>query len=130
MIEDQLQVAIYERLTTLNICDGRIYDRVPENADFPYVTIGDEDVLDDGNDCLVEWDVAATIHIWSRPSSGSKREVKQIMGKVQRGLCDPTLPVTGYAISLALLQQARAFRDPDGLTEHGVLTIQFTLYPQ
>ncbi|MFN3746702.1 MAG: DUF3168 domain-containing protein [Hyphomicrobiaceae bacterium] len=131
MIGAQLQAAIFAALTGAGICDGRVYDGVPENALFPYVTIGDSQVIDDGGSeavCTGGWEVFEDIHIWSRPPARSKRELKAIAAQVIAALSG-FAGVEGYAVVVRHLQTFRAFRDPDGLTEHGVLTVRFVLDP-
>lgn len=129
MIGSQLQKAIFAALNTETaVAGGRIYDRVPENATFPYVTIGDDQVLDDGNSCDDGWEVFADVHVWSRPDSGSKAEVKDLAASVGSRLA-ATLTVTGFTVIIAALESSRTFRDPDGLTEHSVLTFRYVLQP-
>ncbi|WP_353641321.1 DUF3168 domain-containing protein [Mesorhizobium sp. WSM2239] len=129
MIGSQLQKAIFAALITETaVADGRIYDRVPENPTFPYVTIGDAQVINDGNSCGDGWEVFEDVHLWSRPESGSKVEVKDLAPSVVSRLAT-TLAVTGFVVILAELNSSRTFRDPDGLTEHSVLTFRFLLDP-
>ncbi|MGJ8529817.1 DUF3168 domain-containing protein [Maritalea sp.] len=129
MIGGELQTAIYEKLIAANICDGRIYDRVEGDKPFPYVQIGDEQVVDIGNDCAKAWESTATIHVWSRPVAGSKIELKQLLAQLQPLLCTPALNVAGFNISIAQLETVRAFTDSDGQTQHGVLSVSYSLHP-
>lgn len=130
MIGAELQRAIYAALTdSPAIADGRVYDRVPEAPVFPYVTIGDDQVLDDGNTCEGGWEVASNIHVWSRPATGSKAEVKDLAAAVVPRLAVTTLNVSGFRLVIAQLETSRVFRDPDGITEHAVLTFRHVLAP-
>ena len=136
MIGPELQTAIYGALLAANICDGRIYDQVPPEKDraagsgasFPYVTIGDEQVIDDGNTCGESWDVMADIHCWSRPASGSKVEVKTLRATIVAAL-NTNLSLTGFVVVSAKLETARSLRDPDGKTEHDVITMRYQIDP-
>lgn len=124
-----LQKAVFSALNTAEICSGRIYDRVPKNAVFPYVVIGDTQCLDDGaldEDCVGGWEIYHDIHVFSRPDSGSKEEVKTIAAAVITAVTGIT-DFAGYKVVVAALETARFFRDPDGLTEHGVLTFKFLI---
>lgn len=129
MIGSELQKAIFAALKDANICDGRIYDRVEGEKPFPYVTIGDEDVSDIGNDCADAWESTATIHVWSRPVSGSKVELKDVLATIQPLVCTPALVVQGYELSTVILESIRSFSDPDGQTEHGVMSVTYSLHP-
>jgi hypothetical protein len=129
MIGSALQKAIFAALiASPPIADGRVYDAVPPKPGFPYLTIGDEQVVDDGNTCDVGWEVFTDVHIWSRPTSGSKVEVKDLAAAVVSRLSTP-LAVAGFVTLVAELQTARTLRDPDGLTEHAVLTFRYVLQP-
>lgn len=129
MIGSELQKAIFAALSGANICDGRIYDRVEGEKPFPYVTIGDEDVGDIGNDCANAWESTATIHVWSRPVSGSKIELKDILAAIQPLVCSASLEVEGHELSTVTLESVRSFSDPDGQTEHGVMSVTYFLHP-
>ena len=101
---------------------------MPEGAAFPYLTIGDEQVMDAGNSCAEGWELYPDVHIWTRPLAGSKLEGKALAAElVDRLLAIDT--VDGFTVISARLETARAFRDPDGLTEHGVVTLRFLLDP-
>lgn len=129
MIGAELQKAIYAALTAAPaMAGGRVYDRVPAEPVFPYVTIGDEQVVDDGNSCDDGWEVFSDVHVWSRPAAGSKAEVKDIAPPIVARLRS-NLSVTGYVVIVAALEGMRTFRDPDGLTEHSVLTFRYLLQP-
>lgn len=129
MIGSQLQTAIFAALTSANICNGRVFDRVEGAKSFPYVTIGDEDVGDIGNDCADAWESNCAIHVWSRPKTGSKVELKNILAAIQPIVCTTSLAVEGFKISIATLESVRAYADPDGQTQHGVLSVTYSLHP-
>lgn len=130
MIGPELQIAIVSALKTAPaVCGGRVYDRPSAQAEFPYVTVGDDQVLDDGNTCCDGWEVFSDIHIWSRPSAGSKLEAKSIAADVVRRLVDQPFPVAGFTLDIAQLETARSLRDPDGLTEHSIITLRHVLQP-
>lgn len=128
MIGGELQQAIYAALVAGSIAGGRIYDRVPASAAFPYVTIGDEQVIDDGSACMDEWEVISDVHVWSRPAIGSKLEAKALIAQIVP-LLATTLTVAGFRTVVGDLQSSRIFRDPDGLTEHGALSFRYMIDP-
>lgn len=128
MIGAQLQKAIFDALTTAGICSGRIYDGVQENPVFPYVTIGDEQILEKGNSCQDGWEVFSDVHVWSRPATSSKAETKNIIAQIVP-LLATTLTLTGFRTVIGELETSRVFRDPDGKTEHGVITLRFVIEP-
>lgn len=111
------------------LAGGRIFDQVPEGAAFPYVTLGDEQLLDAGNSCDDGWEVFSDIHIWSRPRSGSKAEAKDLAAAVIQRTVNGPLVVAGFTVVSARLETQRSFRDPDGKTEHTVVTVRHILNP-
>lgn len=124
-----LQTAIFSAMETAGVCGGRIYDRVPKNAAFPYVVIGESQPLDDGaldGECVGGWEIYHDIRLFSRPDSGSKKEIKTIAGAVITAVTGIT-EFEGHRVVVAALESARFFRDPDGLTENGALTFKFLL---
>ena len=70
-------LALQGALHTLLSSSLTVYDAVPQGAAFPYVTVGD--------DTLVNWsakgegkvEITTTIHTWSRYTG--RRECKEIM---------------------------------------------------
>lgn len=131
MIGSEVQAALFAALTAAGVAGGRVYDRVPENPVFPYVTIGDSQVVDDGGDdtnrrCGGAWESFEDIHVWSRPSTGSKAEVKTMA----RAAVEAAVAITAIAGRRVLsirLESSRTLRDPDGITEHTAITIRFLL---
>ena len=118
-----LQVAIVAALrATPALCDGRVYDHVPEKASFPYVSLGEAEVLGDDNVCWAASDITMRVHVWSREPGFP--EAKAIAGQV-RGRCVVEFPLTGFAVTSAELVQIRHLRDPDGLTSHAVVELRY-----
>lgn len=129
----ELQRGIYSALTgsaalTAAASNGvRVYDRVPAPAVFPYITISDAQVIDDGNSCEPDqFEVFADLHVWSR--AVGMAEAKTIAGVIRSVLLAIT-SVSNWTVSVADFQTARHFADPDGLTTHSVVTFRFLLQP-
>jgi hypothetical protein len=131
VIGSALQKAIYAALAGNSpaIAGGRVYDRVPAGATFPYITIGNDQVLDDGDSCGDGWEVFADVHLWSRPASGSKAEVKDLAAQVEGAINTMSLAVAGFNVLISSFESLRFERDPDGVTEHGILTMRYILQP-
>ncbi len=124
MIGDLLQRAQFAALSAAQL---RAYDTPPADAEFPYVTIGDEQIVDDGSACGAAWEVFADVHVWSRAVSGSRSELKTLMAQIEPLLGGLSLP--GFRVVVQHLQTARALNDPDGLTKHGVMTFRYLIDP-
>lgn len=129
MIGPELQVALFAALKTAAVADGRIYDLPPMDAVYPYVTIGDEQVIDDGSACGAAYEVFADVHVWDRPEGASKRAMKTLMARIVDLAASTELAVDGFRLVVAHLQTTRSRRDPDGQTEHGILTFRYLIDP-
>lgn len=126
MIAGEVQKAIYDAMIAANCCEGRVYDGVPPDAVFPYHTIGDEQVVDDSGSCGSMWIVHCDIHSWSRPDSGSKAEVKAARAAAFVAVSSIT-NIPGFQCDGVSLETARTLSDPDGITQHDVMTVKFLI---
>lgn len=128
MIAGELQKAMYAALAAANVCGGRIYDRVPETAPFPYAAIGDETVTDDQDSCGDAWIVFADVNLFSRPDSGSKLEIKTEAAKARDAVLGIT-DIADHTLVGLFHETTRVTRDADGLTERAVLIFRAIVSP-
>lgn len=70
----------------------RLYDSVPPNPVFPYITIGESQVIPDVADCIDGSEVFPVIHIWSRSSGYT--EAKKIAATIWTVLRTATFTMT------------------------------------
>lgn len=118
------QQKIYEVLVAADVCDGRIYDATVTNpvVEFPYVEIGETQVLSDDLSGRGGNEEFQSLHIWSRHRG--KSEVREICDQIRQALHAQTFTgVSGMDHVSTFIRDLRSFRDPDGLTEHGVVTV-------
>ena len=129
MIAGELQKAIFAALTAAPaLASGNVFDQVPEGDPFPRITIGDEQVIDDSTTCQDGWEVSTDVHCWSRPETGSKLEVKQLAADVVARITAISI-IAGLSLVSLTHETTRVFRDPDGLTEHAVVTFRALIDP-
>lgn len=127
MLGEQLQKAIYAALTAAPaVASGAVYDDVPENAGYPRVTIGEEQVLDDGTACSDGWEVFVDINVWSRTVGFI--EAKQIAAIVDARIRAIDTVADFTVIDVSLSEQQR-LRDPDGKTRRVACTYRFLIDP-
>ncbi len=100
----------------------RVYDAVPPTPTFPYVSLGDMQVLPDKADCIDGTEVFVQIDAWSR--AVGYPEVKGIGAAIVNALDDKPLTVTSYTNVVFEIQNIQYLRDPDGLTRHAALTFR------
>src|SRR5262245_48390101 len=88
--ELEIQGAIVARLkadaAVTALVATRIYDSVPANAQFPYVTIGPADSVADDADCITGFLTAQQVDCWSRAPGFP--ECKKIVDAVRFALHD------------------------------------------
>lgn len=104
----------------------RVFDRVPRGKDgqitasFPFVNIGDYQLLPEIAECTDAAETILTLHCWSREVGFP--EVMRIAAAVTERLHDGAVPLENGTLQSLLLDSSRILRDPDGLTSHAVLT--------
>lgn len=112
----------------------RIYDDAPQDVAFPWLEIGDRQTLPDdvsaegGDDDSppATGDAGVSdffdLHIWSRYAG--KKEAAEIADVLHTLLHGASLTITGRASAFAWVRTVRHLRDPDGMTRHGVVSIE------
>lgn len=120
-LQDALVAAL--RAGAMPELGARVYDRVPDDALFPYVTVGDDQVNADHAECLEgSVEIATNVHVWSR--GVGKVEAKQIAGWIVSTLNYAALALAGYRLVLIEHETTHHLSDPDGLTSHSVVTFR------
>lgn len=100
-------------------------------APYPYVVIGEDQVIDDSTQCADSSEVYTTVHVWTRDSadvSESRDQAKRMAGAIRSALKGP-MTVTGFDLVIQEFDSTRHLTDPDGLTAHAVVTHRFLLDP-
>ncbi|CDX49224.1 conserved hypothetical protein [Mesorhizobium plurifarium] len=128
MIGAEVQKALFAALNGATFAGANVFDQVPESNPFPRITIGDEQVIDDSNTCQDGWQVFPDVHCWSRPESGSKIEVKTLAAQVVTAV-EAIASIAGFSLVSMKHETTRFFRDPDGLTEHAVVSFRALIDP-
>lgn len=100
-----------------------IYDRAPEGEPFPRITFGPSDVVPEDYECITAREETLEIDIWSRHDGGYK-EAKKIADTVKDALHEQDFEPDNHALVEMHVTGIRHFRDPDGLTSHGVVTLR------
>jgi hypothetical protein len=117
----ELQKAVYAQLTgdaTLMAKVTGVFDAVPDDQAFPYVTIGDETETGFNAFSKTGKAVVLTLHVWSQ-YRGFK-QADEILVRINELLDGAALTVTGYTSTAMQFMSSEHLRDPDGLTRHVV----------
>lgn len=116
-----LQVAIRQRLLNYVPVSSKVsavYDHVPQDAEFPYIRIGEDTAIDFDTDSSVGTEHTIHIHVWSRYRG--KQEVKEIQQAVYDALQRHALPLPDLNLVSIDFEFSETVLDADGLTRHGV----------
>lgn len=120
-----LRQALYTALTgdaVLQALIGdpaRVYDDVPADAAFPFVTFGDAAANDWSAAGTLGSEHLITLHVWSRYEG--HKEAQQILEALEALLHDASLSPTGHALINLRFVSSGIIRDPDGATTHGFI---------
>src|SRR3954463_2314409 len=84
-----LQAAFYTRLTGFTaltaLVGTSVYDFVPEEAQPPFVVIGDDTAIDWSTKTVNGWEATLTVHCWDFEKAGRK-SVKAILSAIYDAL--------------------------------------------
>lgn len=123
--EEELQRAIFQILSSDTdlqaLVDTRIFDRVTPKTPFPYISFGpattnEADAID-----IMAGDHTFQIDVWSR--NGGKIACKKICSLVRAALHEIDIELQVNALVLIRVLSIRVLDEPDGLTAHGIITI-------
>lgn len=102
----------------------------PVGALFPYILIGEDQIIGDDIECGAASEVAVTIHVFARSDTpaASRLKAKAIAAAVRTALT-AKLTLTGHVMIDWTFETTRHLTDPDGLTAHSVLSLSYETAP-
>ena len=124
-----LQKGVVAAIRAITPTAPTVYDRVPQAptaAPMNYLTVGEDQIIDDSTTCESAWEAFVTVHGWSR--AVGKGELKLMMTGVCDAL-DAAIALDGFVVVDHGLRDVRYLRDPDALTEHAVATFRYLIDP-
>lgn len=120
-----LQKALVARLKAgVPLVSGRVFDRVPMSAVFPFIQIGHTQAVNDDATCIDGATCYVTLHVWSRAVGAV--EARRVADQIAAALQDwvPDLAADGFAFADGRLNSVQTTGDPDGITTHSILTFE------
>lgn len=102
-----------------------------DNAPFPYIVIGEDQIVGDETECAASSEAFTTVHVWSRVEddvSASRAQAKAIAALVRATLNAP-LPLVGFVTTEWRFETARHLTDPDQRTAHSVVEHRYLIDP-
>lgn len=126
-----LQQQVYARLTgnvSLMADITGVFDFVPDNQAFPYVTIGDTEFQDNGTKTFEIFDTTMMIHVWARPGARGRAPVLDIMTKIYDLLHHHDFTgITGFNTINLRYDFSEVLVEVDRVTYHGVIRFSVLL---
>jgi hypothetical protein len=98
---------------------------VPASPTFPYITVGDDQVVGDDTECAEISEVFVRIHAWSR--AVGYPELKTVVGLVRTRIRETDFDLEGFSVNEVQFQNIQYLQDPDGLTRHAVIDVLFII---
>lgn len=124
----EVQKAIVAALKAADVGVGeRIYDDVPETRVFPYISLGECQVLPDKAGCIDGAELFLQVDAWSQDVGFP--EVKGIAKDTVAALDDQPMTIANYDVVLFEHQSTQYLRDPDGKTRHAAMTFRAVVHP-
>ena len=126
-----LQSAIYSILNGDATLDGiignnKIFDNVPQDTSYPYVVIGNINVINTGTKTLDGNEYNVDIDIWSEYRG--KKEISDAMERIYELLHDTTYSVSGANFVNSQVRSTITLVENDGITRHAVLSLSVIVY--
>ncbi len=126
-VSAELQKLIYDTLVADAavgaLVGDRIYDGSPSDSEFPCITFGPSDSVPDDMECVNARTESIQLDVWAR-SQGRMRPCREIMDAVRDALHLADLSLTTNSLVLIRVDGMRLFMDADGITAHGVITVE------
>lgn len=126
-----LQKALYARLAEdaplAALVATRIYDNVPGDTGFPYLTLGEAQVEDWSAGEATGAEHRLAFNAYAR--GGGRAEAKAIMGAVNAALHDAELTLEGHRLVNLRFLGAETRRDADGATWRGTIRFRAVTEP-
>lgn len=127
-----LQRAIYDVLVgdaaILDLLGApRIYDAVPDNSAFPYLTLGQSSVADWSTGSEAGEEHRLTLHVWSR--AAGRREAQELMAALRAALHGRALGLDGHRLVNLRHELSDVRREPDGVTTRATLRFRAVTEP-
>ncbi len=120
-LQDAVLNALKADATVAGLIVGRVYDRIPATAKFPYVSLGPYDFASDDAECIDAGEHTLQVDVWSQKVG--RVEAKQITDAVRRALHKHEADLGAYALVEMRVDFTQVIGDPDGLTSHGIVRV-------
>jgi hypothetical protein len=105
----------------------QVFDDVPREVPFPYVTIGDIETRDWSTQTSRGHEHTVTIHVWSRYRG--RKQVQELIGEIDRILDGADPPISDYRLVNLSTVFWTAQRESDGEVYRGTVRLRAVTEP-
>lgn len=123
-VQQAIIKAVREDAELIELIGKRIYDAPPPSPTLPYITIGPADALSNDAQCINGDEITQQLDVWSTEPGDA--ECKTICGRVRTLLRRLQCDQGGLRFEIEH-RSTRVLDDADGITTHGVVTVQATI---
>jgi len=104
-----------------------VFDDVPRDAPFPYITIGEIETRDWSTQTSRGHEHTATVHVWSRYRG--RKQVQDLIADIDRVLDGADPPLTGHRLVNLSIVFWTAMRDTSGEIYRGTVRLRAVTEP-
>ena len=98
---------------------NKIFDHVPDNFPFPYITIDPKDFSDRSNHTYRGFSAPLQIDVWYRGPGRGRKEVQTIQKRIDELLHAQDICIEGWNIISSRVVTTGVIKDEDNVTLHG-----------
>ncbi|MEQ8292488.1 MAG: DUF3168 domain-containing protein [Roseovarius sp.] len=123
-LQDLIEATLRADAAVGAIVGNRVYDTAPpvERRTFPDITFGPSDYVPENLECLTAGEETFQLDCWTH-DHGRLRSCRVLVKAVKAALHDAELVLATNALIRMQVEFVRVFRDPDGITGHGVVQV-------
>jgi len=123
-LQKAVRAALLADADVAAVVGGRVRDGLPLDDDAAQITFGPSDYALDDLDCIDLRVETLQLDCWVRDSSGRLHPARALADKVKAVLHGAEMALDTHALAACRVVGVRAFMDPDGLTGHGVVSVE------
>lgn len=125
-VEPDLFNEVYNKVANSPIInkyvDGRVFDCVQKDAEYPYIYIGETNVTNDQSSTSMTEEVGVVVHVYSQyPTRFEAGTILKALGFVLNN----RIEIKQYDCEGSRIDYQQVFTDIDQYTKHGVIRLLF-----
>lgn len=123
-LQKAVRAALLADAEVAAVVGTRVRDGLPLETDAAQITFGPSDYTLEDMDCIDARVETIQLDCWVRDSSGALHPARALADKVKVAVHGVDLALDTHALANLRVVGVRAMMDPDGLTGHGIVTVE------